>query len=202
MKRTQAGGLKLRLQVAVGLMLTTVITAGAMASDVPSYKDSMEASVTATVQAIDLQTREVTLKNEAGNVYMFVASPEIKRLDEVKIGDVVKVGYRISVAAELREPTAAEKENPLTTTEDTLRSTGTTAPAGVMIRQTRAVTTIEALDPAAGTITVKGPRGRIVTTRVADKALLEKLQVGRTIVVKFTEDVAVTLEKTASKSGQ
>ncbi|HUK82219.1 MAG TPA: hypothetical protein VLZ12_06255 [Verrucomicrobiae bacterium] len=202
MKRAQVNHLTLGLQVAIGFIFAAVVTTVAIAGDVPTRKDTVLASVTATVQAVDLETREVTLKNQAGNTFKFIAGPEIQRLNQVKVGDTVSVGYQLSFAAELREPTAAEKAKPLTITEETVRATGTTAPAGVGTRQIRAVTTIEAIDRSGGTLTVKGPLGRTFTVRVADPTRLEKLQVGQTIVITCTEDVAISLERTGNKTGE
>src|SRR5512135_1538941 len=47
------------------------------------------ASVTATVEAIDQKTREVTLKGPKGNTITFTAGPEVKNLAQVQKGDQV-----------------------------------------------------------------------------------------------------------------
>ena len=75
--------------------------------------EAMLATVTATVEAIDPKTREVTLKGPLGNSITFTADKRIQRLDEVKVGDLVRAHYFVSIAAELREPTAEEQKNPL-----------------------------------------------------------------------------------------
>jgi hypothetical protein len=100
---------------------------------------------------------------------------------------------------DLREPTAAEKEKPLSFTEDTVKATGATAPAAVTARQIKAVTTIEALNRLTQTITVMGPRGGIVKARVEDPKRLEQVRIGQTIVITYTEAVAISLEKASAK---
>src|SRR5690348_3244965 len=78
-----------------------------------STEDEVLVSATATVQAVDVEKRELTLKGPLGNVETLTVDKSVKRLNEIKVGDEVTAKYYISVAAELREPTAAEKDNPL-----------------------------------------------------------------------------------------
>ena len=45
-------------------------------------------STTATVQKINKKTREITFKNEAGNISVFKAPQEVQNFDQLKVGDV------------------------------------------------------------------------------------------------------------------
>jgi hypothetical protein len=54
--------------------------------------------------------------------------------------------------------------------------------------------TIEGLDRQANTITVKGPRGKHFTARVADPSRFDQVHIGDTIVLIFTESAAVSLD--------
>lgn len=55
-------------------------------------------------RAVNYATRRVILEDTAGRSVEIIAGPEIKRLNEVQIGDSVKVEYVASVIAELRAP--------------------------------------------------------------------------------------------------
>jgi hypothetical protein len=198
MKGMKTSQLTIHLWAAIALIVTAVVASTATASDVPTRKDSVLVSVKATVTAIDQKTREVTLKGPLGNSVTFTAGPEIKRLGEVQVGDSVSADYYVSVVAELRKPTAEEMQKPLTILESTGRAIEG-APSGSNVRRIEAVTTIEGLDRPTQTITVKGPRGRYLTARVADPSRLEQLRIGQTIVITYTEAIAVSLEKTAGK---
>jgi Cu/Ag efflux protein CusF len=77
------------------------------------------ASITATVQAVDHGKREVTLKGPLGKMITFVVDKRVQRLNEIKVGDQVRADYYVSLAGELRQPTAevaqayyASKEGP------------------------------------------------------------------------------------------
>ena len=58
--------------------------------------------VTATVEAIDQKTREVTLKGPKGT-RTFVAGPEVKNLAQVNKGDEVVIEYAQALAMELKK---------------------------------------------------------------------------------------------------
>jgi hypothetical protein len=190
----------MKIRVTLGAGLAMLIAASAFASDVPTRKDTMLISVTATVTAIDHKTREVTLKGPSGDTVTFIAGPEVKRLDEINVGDLVTADYYMSFVAELREPTAEEKEHPLEFTEVGGRAKeGEPAAGGV--RQIKAVTTIEALNRPAQTVTVTGPLRRyLLTARVADPSRLEQLRIGQPIVITFTQAMAISVEKAAPKA--
>jgi hypothetical protein len=166
----------------------------------PGREESVLVSITAAVEAVDQKTREVTLKGPLGNTVTFIADPRVKRLNEVKVGDFVTADYYISVAAELRKPTAAEEKEPLVLLDAAGRRPPGATPGAGGLRRFKVVTTIEGLDRPTETITVKGPLGNLLTVRVADVANLPKMRIGETIVVTYTEALAITLEK-ADKPG-
>ena len=64
-------------------------------------------SATATIQAIDSTTRSITLRDETGVEDTYVAGPEVKRFDELKVGDTVKMTYYESVFLQVRKAGAA-----------------------------------------------------------------------------------------------
>jgi hypothetical protein len=66
--------------------------------------------ITASVEAIDPATRTVTLKGPRGNLVDVTAGPEVKRFDEIKVGDLVVVRYTESLTLELKKGGAAIRE--------------------------------------------------------------------------------------------
>jgi hypothetical protein len=161
----------------------------------PSREETVLVNITASVEAINHKTREVTLKGPLGNTVSFTVDARVKRLNEVKAGDLVVAEYYVSIAAELRPPTAAEEKAPFVMLEEKAKLPPGATPAAGGLRRFKAVTTIEGLDRPTETITVKGPAGNLFTVRVADPANLPKLRIGETIVVTYTEALAIGLEK-------
>ena len=159
--------------------------------------DTLHATLTTEVTAINLANREVTLKGPLGNEVTLTAGDAVKRLDEVKVGDFVRADYLVSVAAEVRTPTPQEAQHPLVIMDAAGRASADSAPAGGVARQFKVVTTIEALDRRDETVTVKGPLGRYLTARVAVPDRLTQVHIGETVVIVYTEALALSLEKVA-----
>jgi hypothetical protein len=118
----------------------------------------------------------------------------------VKVGDLVRADYYVSIAADIRKPTAEERKHPLVVLDAAGKAPLTAAPAARGLRRFKAVTTIEGLDRPTQTVTLKGPRGNYLTARVADPSRLTKVHIGDTVIVTYTEALAISLEKAEKKS--
>ena len=151
-------------------------------------------SITATVEAINVDTRMVTLRS-GDKVISFTVDKKVKRLNEFKVGDKIRARYYISLATDIREPTLEEKKNPLVVLEGAGKAPPDATPAAGGLRQIRAVVTVEGIDRAAERVTLKGPRGKIVTVHVLDPSRLDMVSLGSTVIVTYTEALAVSLEK-------
>jgi len=156
--------------------------------------------VSFSVEAVDAQKRLITLKGPQGNVGEYEVGDQVQRLDEIKAGDKINAEYKVAAVAELREPTAEEKAEPVAAVTTVERGTAQAPPAAGIARAVRVVTTIDALDPANHSITVKGPEGNTVTAHVEDPAVFDRLTVGQTIVVKFAETLVLSVQPGTSRS--
>jgi hypothetical protein len=198
MKQLLALSLACGAVVAAGPATALGADAKAPSAQAPAFREeSVLVTVTAAVEAIDHAKREVTLKGPLGNCVTFAVDSAVKRLDEVSVGDFVTADYYVSIAAELRKPTAAEAKEPFVFLDAAGKRPAGASPAAGGLRRFKVVTTIEGLDRPTQTITVKGPLGNLVTARVADPSNFPKLRIGETIVVTYTEALAISLEKTA-----
>jgi hypothetical protein len=158
-------------------------------------EDAALVTVTATVQAIDVAKREVTLKGPLGNLNTFTVDKHVKRLDEVKVGDAVTVEYFISVAGELRAPTEDERMHPIDIVEGVARAPKGSDPAAGGVRAIKVVAEVTGLDLTTQTVTLKGPHGNSTTVRAKSLDNLKKIHIGDTIVITYTEALAISVEK-------
>jgi len=171
--------------------------------EVLSRSESMLLTFAGTITDIDYATREMTLKSPEGRLETFVVDKTVQRFSEARVGDNVSLGYYLGIDAEVRPPTNEEKAKPLEVLDAAKVRTGAyEAPAGYDMQRVRAVVTIEALDKSDQTVTVKGPRGKYFTTRVADPSRLDKVRVGETILMTFTQATAVSLKPEVMKRSQ
>jgi hypothetical protein len=155
-------------------------------------------SFTGTITDIDYTNREMTLMDSDGRVETFVVDREVRRFSEAKLGDKVSMDYYLGVSAEIRKPTPEEERNPLVVLQVEGRAGADAAPSARSMRKIRAVVTIEALDRTAQTVTVKGPRGRHFVARVVDPSRFERVRIGDTILMTFTEATVVSLKPAVS----
>jgi hypothetical protein len=123
----------------------------------------------------------------------------VQRLNEIKVGDDVTAEYYVSLAADVRLPSAEEKANPIKVLEETAKAPEGTSPAAGALRIMRVLVTIEGLDRPTKSITVSGPAGNLVTVQVEDVSALSKVRLGDQMVVTYTEALAVSLQKQVKK---
>jgi uncharacterized protein YjdB len=151
-------------------------------------------SATATIQAIDSTRRMITLKTASGEEDSFAVGPEVKRFDELKVGDTVKLTYRESVVVLLRKP-----GDPPLTDKDVANSAVTRGtgplPSATMSAQERVTVTVKAIDPATQAITVTTKDGRTVTRKVEDKKFVDGLKAGQTIDIVYTRALVTAIER-------
>ena len=154
----------------------------------PSVVEETLVSMEATVTAINQETREVTLQNEAGESVTFIASDEVQNLAQVKVGDKLAVDYMESVQIEVVGPEEEVSAEGLVGAE---RAKPGEKPAGAAISETSVVVVVEAIDNEKGTVTVKGPAGNSKTVKARNPDNLNKIVVGDKIRVTYTEALAV-----------
>ena len=63
---------------------------------------------TATVEKVDQQTREVTLRGADGEVVTVVAGPEVRNLPQLRVGDRLTATFSRRIAILVRDPGAAQ----------------------------------------------------------------------------------------------
>lgn len=187
------------------ILTTALVTIGLCASAIAADKeihemgreDQILISATAKVEEVNLEKRELTLKGPLGDSQTVTVDKAVKRLNEIKVGDNVTAKYYVSVAAELREPTAEEKANPIMVVEGAAKAPQGASPAAGTLNVIRVVATVEGLERPTRRVVLKGPRGKYMSVRARDVSRLEKLHLGDTVVVTFTEALAISVEKAA-----
>jgi hypothetical protein len=157
---------------------------------------TMLVTATATVDSIDLDKRELTLKGEGGHPVTLTVDQRVKRLNEIKPGDTVTANYYASAASEFRSPREDERAKPLVLLEETVKVVKEGDPAGVALRKYRVVATVEGVDRSSSALTLKGPQGKYHTVQVKDANKLADLRLGDSIVVEYTEAFAIAVTKT------
>jgi hypothetical protein len=142
---------------------------------------------TATIEAINFGTRELTIKLPEGNYVTFTASPEVKRFDALKVGDTIVAKYYENLVIRLKLP--GEKDVDTATTAGT--KAGGVKPGATLADQRTITATITQIDPKVPSITFKGPSNWTYSSRVEDKKALEKVKVGDKVDLTWTQAVLI-----------
>ncbi len=151
----------------------------------------MEAVMTATVVAIDLQKRIVSLKGPDGEIRDIKVGEEAVNLPQVKVGDIVTVRFYESIAVEVIKPGTAVAAGE---TAAIVRAKPGEMPGGMAARQVSVTATITAIDKQKSNMTLKGPEGKLNVVKVQDPANLEKVKVGDELMITYTEALAISVE--------
>lgn len=147
-----------------------------------------------TITALDVATRDVTLKTDKGEEISFVAGEDVKRLADLKVGDAVEIQYYESLALSLQKVEGGSPSATDTTSE--MRAEPTELPGGIKTTQTTLTAKITAIDAKEGTATLVGPKGRSVTVEV-EADILAKVKVGDLVSVVYTQAVAASVSRAA-----
>jgi hypothetical protein len=153
------------------------------------------AIVVAEIVDINLETREVTLRNDQGEEVTLVAPEKVTRLEDHSVGDMLVVEYLNSMAGEMRQPTEEELENPWIEIAADAVSFDVTHPAVGSARQFRSVATIKELNREARTAVIEDARGRSHTIRDVKAEKFDEVSVGDVGIVVFTEAVAISVQR-------
>jgi hypothetical protein len=130
------------------------------------------AKATATITAIDLAARTVTLKNKAGETETLKVGPEVKRFEEFAVGDVIQVEYEQALALEFQP--AGSENVPMTAVATGGRAEKDQAPGAVAAAGVRGTVTVTKIDAAKRVVSLTGPGGNVFLVKAGPKVKLEK----------------------------
>ena len=147
-----------------------------------------EVKAEATVTAIDLATRKISLKNAEGQTFDLVAGEEVTNLQNLKVGDVVALRYLQLLDLELLKGTAGVRKR-VVEVEGSKAATGEQPGAGAGMQVTIYADVID-VDKAQQTIRVKGVDDTL-TLKVKDPAQFALIAKGDQIKAVQTTAIAI-----------
>lgn len=149
-------------------------------------------TVTAKVAAIDHVDRAVSLLTTDGQSINFQAGPEVKNLDQVDVGDVVRATYYESLVYELMQH--GEGAPGVAVADAAGSAEPGEKPAAGVARMVAVTATVVALDRKVPSATFKLPSGEEKTIKVRDPQRLTGVKVGDLVEFTYTQAVAIDVE--------
>ena len=175
----------------VGLLLGCAAVPAANDGGKPGVLLGSVSSMVAIVESVDLDTREVVLRDGDGEIIRFVAGEEVRNLAQVEVGDQVLVEH--SVGLLLMAAPATGEEPMRADVLDVWRAELGQRP-GVRIEHTAAaVGIVTAVDAEARTVTIKGVE-RTVVLEAAEDIDLGAIDVGDEVNALFQESIVISVE--------
>ena len=121
-----------------------------------------------------------------------VAPAEVKNFDQIKVGDFVVARYARALTLELKKTKVSAGD--VTVSEVAAKAKPGERPAVAGAREVTAIATVTAVDPKKSTITLKGPRGNVVTLDVQNPDQFKVVKKGDQVEVTYTEALALSVE--------
>ncbi len=132
-----------------------------------------------------------------GNINDLRVDPAVRNLEQVKVGDRVRLSYRIGVAVALVKGGDGIRER-VETDAAAVAQKGA-RPGGVAVNRTTIVANVFSLNRKKNIVTLRGTSGQLVDVHVRDPKALKDVNVGDQVVANITESVALQVTPAPAK---
>jgi hypothetical protein len=154
-------------------------------------------SITATVEAIDYKTRQVTLKGPKGGLTTFIAGDEVRNFAQVKKGDLVTFDYTEGVAIDVQKATEAPK---MVETQSITRAKPGEKPGGTIETVGFLTATVEAIDYQTRKVKLSLPEGQNLNITAGDQVKrLNEVKKGDQVVVQYMQKLTIKVTTPKAK---
>lgn len=156
-----------------------------------TWQSSELKTTVATVTAVNLKTRKVTLRSPEGRAFTIHVGKDAVNLRQVKKGDVITVTFSRELEVFLAEP--GEQINEQTVVVATAKPGS--KPRGVGVAQTIVTAKIYAVDKVNQLVKLEFIDGTDVVVKAQNPANLDKVRAGDTIAISYIEAVDIAVKK-------
>ena len=185
-----------RLHAAFAALATLAVLAVPAASQAANARKPItqkaNQTIKSTIETIDHDARLITLKGKDGETETIYAPPEVRRFDELKVGDQVTFTYKESLVYQIRKP--GEPVPPSKTDDPAVVRNPTPKPSGSMTQQQTVTVLVKTVDMKAPSVTVQTEDGQTHSFKVEDKGNLKNVKPGDHVVITYTEALLISVE--------
>ena len=189
--------MKLLSLISTMAVLYTAGIAYAQGDSMPITKPSLSATesvtTTARVEAIDHETREVTLLLADGDTVTSRASDEVRNLDQVSVGDIVYAHYTDSVSIQVVADDGAAPEAYVA--GEAARAAEGKMPGFAATESAVTTSIVEAINLEDNTFKLREADGEVRQYTARNPDNLRRAEVGDKVIVTVTHSVVVTVER-------
>jgi hypothetical protein len=151
------------------------------------------ATYTATVKAVDVPNRIVTLQGQDGKMDTVKVDPAVERLPEIVPGDVVQVRVSEGLLLEYQAP-GTEAVAPQSVVVG--GTAGSDSPPGAAaVGALQGTVTVIEIDERHRIVTFQDANGNPYKVKAGPKIQLEKLKVGDRLLATYAQSVAINIQR-------
>lgn len=148
-------------------------------------------TIVATVEAVDAARRQVTLKGPKGKVVALTVGPDVRNLEQVKVGDQVVVRYVEALSLTLKKGGKELRSSSEIT--DGVRAPAGARPAGAVAEQVKVTADVIGVNAKTHLVRLRGPEQE-VDLYVRDPKQLKLIKVGDQVEAVYTQALALSVE--------
>lgn len=187
----------LNFRLTIGMAPIVLLLAACAKEPAPVSIEGTE-EVSATVEAIDVNTRMVVLRESDGTEFALLVPEEVRNLAQVKVGDRVVTRYRESLGAQLRKrgDGSGDTQAPAVSTTAARAADGA-KPSLTSSTETSQTVRITNVDKKNHIVSFYGSDGlaRVLPVRTPQgQEFIAGLEAGDEVELTYTEAVAMSVE--------
>jgi len=195
---------KFTIILAAGLLLASgslfaqeAVAPAAAAEDKPSFSASQSVQMTATVTAIDMATRAVTLQGEDGETQTIIVGEEARNLGQVKPGDVVTAEFVRQLDVEVFADDGSELGS--SALGAAARAEEGEMPGGMVVQSEVVTARVAEINLDNNTFKLQWPDETVEEFVSQNPDNLRRAAVGDIVVITYTEAVGILVETPAGE---
>jgi Cu/Ag efflux protein CusF len=181
--------------IALGVLSLLGVTATPIAAQETTPAEGVGETITSTVRvhAVNLGKRQLTVQNQEGEIFTVDVPPEVRRLAEIKAGDLIVTEYRQALAVGLHK---TDRSTGIRVRRESVsvERAGMDQPPGGVVRETvEILANVVAIDKARREVTIRGAEHTVVLT-VPEDIDLGEIAVGDEVLALYVQELAINLE--------
>ena len=161
------------------------------------FAGSLEETATLSVTSIDPATRIIGLKRANGEPLEVVAGPEVKNLDQIKVGDNVVSRHTLALVMELIKGGNGIRER--VESSDSGSSKPGEKPEAYSAKKIAFVADVKKVDKKKQVVTLLGATNNTVLLKIRDPEQLKLIKKGDQIEGVYAEAVLISVEAAPAK---
>lgn len=157
-----------------------------------------EMELRAKVVELDVKNRAAVLRGPKGNIVMVDVSPDVKGLDQVRVGDDLVFRYAAGAVAKLEKVSGGSGIREKVVTTEKVSAPAGSLPGVAGRRTVDVLAKVTAIDTKARTVTLRGAT-RTATLQVPPELDMKAVKVGDEVLATVVEAAVLEIERPKAK---